>query len=372
MLSGATDLEKRRSREPLGSRCAGSGAALAPELPAGRARVGAASYEGRAVRGALRAAAPRRRSTSCCPRPTATPARPEPEPRRARRARRARAGGGAGPRRAAGRRLSYSGLERYGAAATASTSSGRCACRGRGDAPRARARRARRAARARCAARWCTSCSSGSTSRARGARRRGGRALLESHGEPVRDARGRRPARHGRALRGSRAARPARRGRAGCGRSCRSSSRSRPRGGGACSSTASWTCTPRRTGRHADRRLQDRPLERARRRREIAERDYATQRLVYALAALRSGAPSGSRSPTVPRAARTSRSRRSSRPADAARARAPSCSSWRAGVIEGRFEPTDEPHRELCADCPGRRRCAPGARSARWRPPEPA
>ena len=24
------------------------------------------------------------------------------------------------------------------------------------------------------------------------------------------------------------------------------------------------------------------------------------------------------------------------------------------GVVEARFEPTDAPHRELCADCPGR------------------
>ena len=35
------------------------------------------------------------------------------------------------------------------------------------------------------------------------------------------------------------------------------------------------------------------------------------------------------------------------------------------GVIEGRFEPTADPHRDLCATCPGRARSAAGTRAAR-------
>jgi ATP-dependent helicase/nuclease subunit A len=83
----------------------------------------------------------------------------------------------------------------------------------------------------------------------------------------------------------------------------------------------------------------------------VAER-YATQRLVYALAALRSGSPrvdvaySFLESPGEPVEARFEAG-------EAAELEAQLLDLAR-GVIEGRFEPTAEPHRELCLTCPGR------------------
>jgi hypothetical protein len=84
---------------------------------------------------------------------------------------------------------------------------------------------------------------------------------------------------------------------------------------------------------------------------QIAERDYATQRLVYALAALREGA------------ARVEVAHQFlERPDD------PAVAVWEAadgpeleqrlielagGVVDSRFLPSDEPHIELCAGCPG-------------------
>ena len=85
---------------------------------------------------------------------------------------------------------------------------------------------------------------------------------------------------------------------------------------------------------------------------ELCARAYATQRLVYALAALRSGASSVEVVHCF-----------LERPDDLATV------SYRAeqaadletqlldvahGVVVARFEPTDAPHRELCGDCPGR------------------
>ena len=85
---------------------------------------------------------------------------------------------------------------------------------------------------------------------------------------------------------------------------------------------------------------------------EITEADYATQRLVYALAALRSGA------------ARVEVAyvylERPEEPVFAAYESSDAPELERrllelaAGVTGGRFEPTATPHRELCADCPGR------------------
>ncbi|MDQ3587590.1 MAG: PD-(D/E)XK nuclease family protein, partial [Actinomycetota bacterium] len=83
----------------------------------------------------------------------------------------------------------------------------------------------------------------------------------------------------------------------------------------------------------------------------IAEDHYGTQRVVYALAALREGAvrvevvhaflerPDEPASVTWEAADARELERR--------------LLSLAAGVVEGRFEPTDEPHRELCVTCPG-------------------
>jgi hypothetical protein len=85
---------------------------------------------------------------------------------------------------------------------------------------------------------------------------------------------------------------------------------------------------------------------------ELCATAYATQRLVYALAALRSGA----REVTVAHAFLE-------------RPDAPAVVTHRAGeavqletrlidlasgIVQARFEPTDHPHRDLCGDCPGR------------------
>jgi ATP-dependent exoDNAse (exonuclease V) beta subunit len=79
---------------------------------------------------------------------------------------------------------------------------------------------------------------------------------------------------------------------------------------------------------------------------------YATQRLVYALAALRSGAERVEvaylflERPDEPITAVFEA-------ADAGRLE-DELSSLAAGVLEGTFVPSDEPHRGLCAGCPGR------------------
>jgi hypothetical protein len=79
---------------------------------------------------------------------------------------------------------------------------------------------------------------------------------------------------------------------------------------------------------------------------------YATQRLVYALAALKSGARQVDvvhaflELPGSPVVATFT-----SDDADALEARLVELAD---GVIAGRFEPTDDPHRDLCLTCPGR------------------
>ncbi|MEA2376015.1 MAG: hypothetical protein QOD53_2478, partial [Thermoleophilaceae bacterium] len=83
----------------------------------------------------------------------------------------------------------------------------------------------------------------------------------------------------------------------------------------------------------------------------VAER-YTTQRLVYALAALRSGAPRVTvaycflEAPDAP-------VEETFAEADAPALEA-SLLELAAGVLEGRFQPTDQPHRDLCLTCPGR------------------
>ena len=83
---------------------------------------------------------------------------------------------------------------------------------------------------------------------------------------------------------------------------------------------------------------------------DVVERDYATQRLVYALAALRDGAPSAEvaycflERPDEPVTATfTDPSALTEKLAGLA-----------ADLLDGRFPVTDAPHRELCGDCPGR------------------
>ena len=86
---------------------------------------------------------------------------------------------------------------------------------------------------------------------------------------------------------------------------------------------------------------------------EVLDRDYSTQRVVYALAALRDGAPrvdvaycflERPGEPVV----------RGYTAADAD-ALLEQVVSLARGVLDERYEVTDRPHRELCATCPGRR-----------------
>ncbi|HEY6780774.1 MAG TPA: 3'-5' exonuclease, partial [Thermoleophilaceae bacterium] len=92
-------------------------------------------------------------------------------------------------------------------------------------------------------------------------------------------------------------------------------------------------------------RLEDRDPQR------LVDEDYGAQRLVYALAALRAGAQRVEVAYAL--------LERPERPlittyvvGDAARLEQ-ELLELASGVVESRFVPTDEPHRELCADCPG-------------------
>ena len=85
---------------------------------------------------------------------------------------------------------------------------------------------------------------------------------------------------------------------------------------------------------------------------EVVERDYATQRIVYALAALRDGAPRVEvaycflERPAEPVTLAFSAA---DEPALAER-----LAGLARGVLEARYEVTETPHRDLCGDCPGR------------------
>jgi ATP-dependent exoDNAse (exonuclease V) beta subunit len=85
---------------------------------------------------------------------------------------------------------------------------------------------------------------------------------------------------------------------------------------------------------------------------ELTAADYSTQRLVYALAGLRAGA---ARVEVVhcylEQPERTAAATFDA--ADAERLEGELLELAR-GVVDGRFEPAARPHRELCADCPGR------------------
>jgi ATP-dependent helicase/nuclease subunit A len=86
---------------------------------------------------------------------------------------------------------------------------------------------------------------------------------------------------------------------------------------------------------------------------EVVERDYETQRTVYALAALRDGAPEVEvayiflERPADPVT-------RTFTPADEP-ALGERLVGLARGILDERWEVTPAPHRELCADCPGRR-----------------
>jgi hypothetical protein len=83
----------------------------------------------------------------------------------------------------------------------------------------------------------------------------------------------------------------------------------------------------------------------------VCEEEYAAQRLVYALAGLRSGAAEVEvvycflERPDLPVSARFL--------ADARARLEAALTEMAGGVIAGRFAPTDAPHRELCQFCPG-------------------
>ena len=85
---------------------------------------------------------------------------------------------------------------------------------------------------------------------------------------------------------------------------------------------------------------------------EVVERDYATQRIVYALAALRDGAPRAEVSYCFlerPGEPVTTTFTAADAPALTERLH-----ELASGLLEGRYEVTATPHRDLCADCPGR------------------
>jgi ATP-dependent helicase/nuclease subunit A len=86
---------------------------------------------------------------------------------------------------------------------------------------------------------------------------------------------------------------------------------------------------------------------------QVVERDYATQRIVYALAALRNGAPAVEvayaflERPDAPVTATFT-------PKDIP-ALAEQLTNLAEGVLEGRHPVAATPHRALCGDCPGRK-----------------
>jgi hypothetical protein len=103
---------------------------------------------------------------------------------------------------------------------------------------------------------------------------------------------------------------------------------------------------------------------------EIVERDYATQRVVYALAALRDGAPRAEVAYCF--------LERPGEPVTMAfgAADAPALSERLAGlargVMEGRYPVAEVPHRDLCGDCPGRAAlCSWGEEVTLREPPAP-
>ena len=290
MLSGATDLETRPEPEDMKE----------PMRWLLRGFAGPGSGPHRA--------APARTSTSCCPPPTASPRRPSRAAAPAATPSRARLSAALpAPRALAVSRLSYSALEAYR----------RCSYRfyleralrlPRVDPPFADDPLPERGLGALLRGTLVHELLERARLRpaARAGRGRGRRADRVARGDRATRGGGR-PARHGRALRGLRALRAASRGAAP--RAHRAAVRLHARrrrepAGAACSSTASWTCTPPRTG-PAGRRLQERRPRRARpgradRRRPTRPSGSSTRWPGCA------AAPSGSRSCTATSSARTS------------------------------------------------------------------
>ena len=296
---------------------------------------------------------PGERGRAAAPRADRVPVPAEPEP----------AGGDAQPElglgtlpgaaRAAGLAGSpTAGSRPTGAAPTASTWSGRCACRGRSrrplpaTCPRAGSVRC-------CAARSCTSCSSGSTSS-----RPRSRARRRSRSSSSRTARPRGRRRSPTCATWSSAS-P---GRTCCARIARAG-RVRtelpfaftlaPPGAGGRSLLVNGVVDVHAV--ESDRLLvvdyKSDALD-GRDPVELTAESYSTQRLVYALAGLRSGAErvevvhcflEQPERPAVAVYEAGDADRLEEELLDLA-----------AGVVDGRFEPAAEPHRELCGDCPGR------------------
>jgi RecB family exonuclease len=103
----------------------------------------------------------------------------------------------------------------------------------------------------------------------------------------------------------------------------------------------------------------------------LVERDYATQRLVYALAALRDGA---TKTEVVhlllerPGEPVTVTYDHTQAPELAARLQ-----NLATGILEHRYPVTQHPHRDLCAECPGRAALCSHPESVTLRPaPSPA
>ncbi len=104
---------------------------------------------------------------------------------------------------------------------------------------------------------------------------------------------------------------------------------------------------------------------------DIVERSYATQRLVYALAALRDGAPRAEVAYCF--------LERPGEPVTRAfvaaeeQALAERLAGVAGGVLEGRYPVAETPHRDLCGDCPGRAAlCSWGEDMTLREPPVPA
>jgi ATP-dependent exoDNAse (exonuclease V) beta subunit len=102
----------------------------------------------------------------------------------------------------------------------------------------------------------------------------------------------------------------------------------------------------------------------------LVERDYATQQLVYALAALRDGAP---RVEVVhlllerPEEPVTAVYQQADAPELAAKLQ-----QLATGIIEHRYPVTSRPHRDLCAECPGRAALCSHPESRTLSPLQPA
>ena len=89
------------------------------------------------------------------------------------------------------------------------------------------------------------------------------------------------------------------------------------------------------------------------RRPTLVERGYATQRMVYALAALQDGAPARRGRLRAARAARRAGDRDVHRRPTCRRSPT-RCCGLAAGVLAERWPVAERPHRELCGECPGR------------------